>query len=125
MPQDKRTELKEKEKIDNYSKLRQEKKKIWNLSQIVVIPVVIGALGVTSKKIERLAGEVKGKEQHRVFAKSSISWNFKDCKARPRDLRLLGTTCSLGNILNRDKHNNNNNNNSNNNRPISSTNIAK
>ena len=109
--------MKEKEKIDNYSKLRQEKKKIWNLSQSVVIPVVIGALGV--------AGEVKGKEQHRVFAKSSISWNFKDCKARPRDLRLLGTTCSLGNILNRDKHNNNNNNNSNNNRPISSTNIAK
>ena len=64
MPGDKWIELKEQEKIVNYSKLRQEVKKIWNLSQVF-------------------------------------------------DLKLVGTTCSLGNILNyqlnRDKHNNNKN----------------
>ena len=52
MPGDKRIELKEQEKIDNYSEVRREVKKIWNLSNIVVAPVVIGALGVTSKRLK-------------------------------------------------------------------------
>ena len=50
LPGGKRIELKEQEKIDNYTELRLEVKKIWNLSQAVVIPVVIGALGVTSQR---------------------------------------------------------------------------
>ena len=52
VPGDKRIELKEQEKIDNYTELRLEVKKIWNLSQAVVIPVVIGALGVTSQRLK-------------------------------------------------------------------------
>ena len=52
MPGDKRIELKEQEKIANYSELKQEVKKIWNLPQVVVVPVVIGALGVTSKRLK-------------------------------------------------------------------------
>ena len=52
VPGDKRIELKEQEKIDNYTKLRQEVKKIWNLSEVVVVPVVTGALGVTSKRLK-------------------------------------------------------------------------
>ena len=48
----KKIELKEQEKIDNYTGLRQEVKKIWNLSQVVVVSVVIGALGVTSKRLK-------------------------------------------------------------------------
>ena len=51
------------------------------------------------EKTERLAEEVICKEQYRAFAKSSIAWNCKNCKASPRDLRLLGATCSLGNVL--------------------------
>ena len=50
------------------------------------------------KKIERLDEKVKYKELHRAFAKSSIAHNCKKCKASPRDLRLLGTTCSLSNL---------------------------
>ena len=49
---DKRIELKDQEKIDNYSELRREMKKIWNLSQVVVVLVEIGALGVTSKRLK-------------------------------------------------------------------------
>ena len=49
VPGGKRIELKEQEKIGNYSELRQKVKKIWNLSQVVVVPDVIGALGVTLK----------------------------------------------------------------------------
>ena len=48
-PGDKRTELEEEEKVDNYSELRREVKKIWDSSQVVVVPVVIGSLGLTSK----------------------------------------------------------------------------
>ena len=44
VPGDKRIELKEQEKIDNYIELRREVKKIWNLSQGVAVPVVIGTL---------------------------------------------------------------------------------
>ena len=51
VPGDKEIELKEQENIDNYRKLRQEVIKIWNLSQVVVVPIVIRALGVTSKKL--------------------------------------------------------------------------
>ena len=49
---DKRIELKEQEKVDNYSELKQEKKKILNVPKIRANPVVIGALGVTSKRLK-------------------------------------------------------------------------
>ena len=48
----KRIELKEQEKVNNYSELKREVKKIWNLSQVMVVPVVIAALGVTSKRLK-------------------------------------------------------------------------
>ena len=52
VPGDKRIELKEQKKVDNYHELRQEVKKIWNLSQVAVVSVVIGAVGVTSKRLK-------------------------------------------------------------------------
>ena len=41
-----------KEKLDNYSELDRKSKKIWNFSQVLVVPVVIGAQGVTSKRLK-------------------------------------------------------------------------
>ena len=92
VPGDKRIELKEQEKIDNYTELRQEVKKIWNLSQVVVVPVVIGALGVTSKRLKDWL--------EKLNIKSSIKQHCLELQklGSPRDLRLLGATCSLGNI---------------------------
>ena len=52
VPRDKGIELNEQERIDNYSKLRREVKKIWNLSQAVDVPLVTVALGVTSKRLK-------------------------------------------------------------------------
>ena len=49
VPGEKTIELKEQEKVNNYNELRRGVKKIWNLSEVVVFPVVIGAAGVTSK----------------------------------------------------------------------------
>ena len=52
VPEDKRIDLKEQEKVDSNSELRRASKKIWNLSQVVVVPVAIGALGGTSKRLK-------------------------------------------------------------------------
>ena len=52
VPRDDGIELNEQERIDNYSKLRREVKKIWNLSQAVDVPLVTVALGVTSKRLK-------------------------------------------------------------------------
>ena len=92
VPGDKRIELKEQEKIDIYSELRQEEKNISNLSQVVVVSVVIGALGVTSKRLKDWL--------EKLNIKSSIKQHCLELQklGSPRDLRLLGATCSLGNI---------------------------
>ena len=47
MSRDKKDEQKGQEKVENDSDLRQEVGKIWNLSQAVVVPVVIVAAEVT------------------------------------------------------------------------------
>ena len=52
VPEDKKIDLKEQEKVDSNSELRRASKKIWNLSQVVVVPVAIGALGGTSKRLK-------------------------------------------------------------------------
>ena len=69
-------------------------------------------------KTERLAEEVRCKEQHRTFAKSSIAWN---CKNLRQVLETWGCWVQLAlqvvyqnYQLNRDKHNNNNKSNNNN-----------
>ena len=115
VPWDKKIDLKKQEKVYNYCELRREVKKTWNLSQVVVAPVVvIGALGVTSKRLKDWLKK-SDEEQQRAFEKSNIDSNCKNCKVGHSDLRLLGATYSLRNIpKNRDKHNNNNNNNNNN-----------
>ena len=43
VPRDKRIVLEEQEKLYNYSELRPKLKKIWNLLQVLVVPVVIEA----------------------------------------------------------------------------------
>ena len=72
MPGDERIELKEQEKIDNYSKLKKEVKKIWNLSQVVVVPVVIGALGVTSKRLEDWLKKLDEKSSIELLQKPAL-----------------------------------------------------
>ena len=51
-PFDFRISSKEKEKTDNYNELQFEIAKIWKQKEVIVIPVVIGALGTVSTKFE-------------------------------------------------------------------------
>ena len=47
-PFDTRVVEKEREKVDKYQELKYELKRIWNCSEVTVIPAVIGALGAIS-----------------------------------------------------------------------------
>ena len=52
MPFDSRIEEREKDKMKGYDDLRRELKKIWDIP-VKVIPVVVGALGRTPKKLKQ------------------------------------------------------------------------
>ena len=69
---DKRIELTEQEKLDNYNELRQEVRMIWNLSQVVVVPVVIGALGVTSKRLKDWLEKLNIKSSIELLQKAAL-----------------------------------------------------
>ena len=49
---DSRVELKEHEKVDSYNELKREIKKIWNLTYVGIVPIIVGALGITSKNLK-------------------------------------------------------------------------
>ena len=48
-----RVKEKQKGKIERYQELKTEIKRMWNIRSIKVIPVVVGALGSTSKKLKK------------------------------------------------------------------------
>ena len=48
-----RVREKEKKKIERQQELKREIKRMWNIRNIKVIPVVVGALGSTSKKLKK------------------------------------------------------------------------
>ena len=50
---------KEKEKIEKYQELKREIKRMWNIRSIKVIPVVLGALGSTLKKLKNCTEELR------------------------------------------------------------------
>ena len=52
-PFDTRVVEKEREKVDKYQELKYESKRIWNCSEVKVIPAVIGALGTISKNFHQ------------------------------------------------------------------------
>ena len=53
-----RVSEKEKEKMKRYQELKGEIKRMWNIRSIKVIPVEVGALGSTSKKLKKCIEEL-------------------------------------------------------------------
>ena len=51
VPGDSRISDKEKEKVEKYQDLKREVKRIWNMRSVIVVPVVVGALGSITKKL--------------------------------------------------------------------------
>ena len=52
IPYDSRVNSKEVEKIEKYQDLAREIKKLWGM-RVIVIPIVIGTLGTTPKKLKK------------------------------------------------------------------------
>ena len=52
VPGDLRVHTKEEEKIENYGDLKREVAVLWSLRRVEVIPVVVGALGAVTKRLE-------------------------------------------------------------------------
>ena len=52
-----RVEEREKDKVKGYSDLKRELKKIWDMT-VKVIPVVVGALGTTPKKLKQQLSDI-------------------------------------------------------------------
>ena len=44
---------KETEKIEKYDELKREIRKLWTMKKVEVIPIVVGALGAVSKKLDK------------------------------------------------------------------------
>ena len=53
VPGDIRISEKEEEKIEKYQELRAEVKKLWKMKSVKVVPIVVGALGSISKKLQQ------------------------------------------------------------------------
>uniref|UniRef100_A0A1X7VT24 Uncharacterized protein n=1 Tax=Amphimedon queenslandica TaxID=400682 RepID=A0A1X7VT24_AMPQE len=51
VPGDTQVEGKEDEKVENYQELRQEIVKLWGMKKVEVIPIVVGAVGAVSYRI--------------------------------------------------------------------------
>ena len=72
VPEDKRINLKEQEKVDSNSELIRASKKIWNLSQVVVVPVAIGALGSLRKTEEPWLKKLDVKSSIKLLQKVAL-----------------------------------------------------
>ena len=52
VPGDGRVSDKEKEKMEEYQNLKREIKEIWNMRSVIVVPLIVGALGSITKKLD-------------------------------------------------------------------------
>ena len=83
IPGEIRVSKKEKENIERYQELKRDIKRIWNIRRIKVIPVVVVALGSTSKKLNNYIEELGAVISTALLQKTA----------------LLGTACILRKVL--------------------------
>ena len=63
MPGDERVNEREVGKIEKYKVLKDEIARMWNMKEVTVIPVVVGALGAISTGFEKYIG-IKMRVEH-------------------------------------------------------------
>ena len=69
---DDRVGSKERERIEKYQDLRQEGAYIWRLKKVQLIPIMIGALGMISKKVEMWLGKIAVNIRTETLQKSTL-----------------------------------------------------
>ena len=53
IPGDSKVAEKEREKVEKYQDLKREVARIWSMRKVEVIPVVVGALGMITKNLDK------------------------------------------------------------------------
>ena len=71
VPDDMNIEQKEREKISKYQDLRLEIQKLWN-TRAKVVPIVIGALGVTTNNLKHYLEEIPGDHHISSLLKAAL-----------------------------------------------------
>ena len=77
IPGDKRIIDKEKEKIEKYQNLKREIQRLWNLKEIDVILVVLGALGSVTKNFEKYVDKIEIKIDLHTVQKTTLLWTAR------------------------------------------------
>ena len=60
------------EKIEHYSDLKRELKKIWKCSHIEIVPIIVGALGIVSKNLEGWMKKISLKSSTAQLQKATL-----------------------------------------------------
>ena len=71
-PGDKRIQDKEKEKIERYTDLGIEIKRIWKLKSVKTVPIVIGALGMFTNRLEKYLKELESSISPAIIQKTVL-----------------------------------------------------
>ena len=72
VPNDVRVGTKEQEKVEKYQDLRREIEILWGMKKTEVIPIVVGALGMISKKLEIWIKKIGIKIRTETLQKSTL-----------------------------------------------------
>ena len=73
IPEDEQVNEREEEKIEEYKVLQDEIARIWSMREIIVIPVVVGALGTIPTGFEKYIVPI-GIEMRVEHAKKQLYW---------------------------------------------------
>ena len=72
IPGDSRVAEKEREKVEKYQDLKREVARIWSMRKVEVIPVVVGALGMITKNLDKWIEKIGIKIKAEHIRKTTI-----------------------------------------------------
>ena len=72
VPGDSRVKEKEGEKVEKYQMLKDEISRLWRLRKVIVIPVVVGALGLISKDFKKHLEKADGRIRIEIIQKTVL-----------------------------------------------------
>ena len=77
IPEERRVELNEHEKVDNYNELKREVKKIRNLTYVSIVSIIVGALGIAPKNLKNWLGKLELKISTELSQKAVLPGTAK------------------------------------------------
>ena len=98
VPSERNIAAKEVEKLSKYKDLETEIGKMWN-TKTIVIPLVIGALGIIRNGMKRYVEQLPGKIMIEELQKDCSAWNCSHAKKNILHNPALGPYFGPGTLL--------------------------